>query len=137
MTMLTTTGKPARPLPSTKPLATRLRIEQGAKVAVLASPEGFDLGVSTSSTPKGADVVLLFAETRAVLGKWGPKLKTLPASTVLWIAYPKTTSGRKTDLTRDVGWEAMERAGLRAVTQVAVDETWSALRFRRSPSAAS
>jgi hypothetical protein len=48
----------------------------------------------------------------------------------LWIAYPKKTPGMKTDLSRDVGWEDVERASLSAVTQVAVDETWSALRFR-------
>jgi len=38
----------------------------------------------------------------------------------------------KTDLTRDIGWEVVERAGLNPVTQVSVDDTWSALRFRRS-----
>ena len=37
----------------------------------------------------------------------------------------------RTDLTRDRGWEPMAAHDLLAVTQVAVDETWSALRFRR------
>jgi hypothetical protein len=36
----------------------------------------------------------------------------------------------KTDLTRDVGWEIVSQAGLRPVTQVSVNEVWSALRFR-------
>ncbi|MBX3191836.1 MAG: DUF1905 domain-containing protein [Labilithrix sp.] len=128
LAMLTTTGKPARPAPSEKPLAARLHVKPGSKVAVLAAPKGFSLGVPTTRSPKGADVVLLFAKTRAVLKTWLPKLKGVTGA--LWIAYPKTTSGVKTDLTRDVGWEALERAGLSPVTQVAVDATWSALRFR-------
>ena len=35
-----------------------------------------------------------------------------------------------TDLNRDVFWEALEHLGVRPVTQVSVDEVWSALRFR-------
>ncbi|GAB4459307.1 MAG: hypothetical protein OHK0037_04430 [Elainellaceae cyanobacterium] len=36
----------------------------------------------------------------------------------------------KTDLTRDIGWDVVTKAGLKGVAQVAIDETWSALRFR-------
>jgi hypothetical protein len=35
-----------------------------------------------------------------------------------------------TDLNRDVFWEALEHLGVRPVTQIAVDDVWSALRFR-------
>lgn len=48
----------------------------------------------------------------------------------MWVAYPKTTSGVATDLTRDVGWATMNEAGWGVVSQVAVDATWSALRFK-------
>jgi hypothetical protein len=61
-----------------------------------------------------------------------PKVVTkLAPAASLWIAYPKTTSGVMTDLTRDAGWGPVERAGFGGVAQVAVDETWSALRFVR------
>lgn len=36
----------------------------------------------------------------------------------------------KTDITRDRGWDAVYAAGWRPVAQIALDDTWSALRFR-------
>ena len=51
---------------------------------------------------------------------------------VLWIAYPKGSSKRyKCDFNRDTGWQALGTAGFEPVRQVAIDEDWSALRFRR------
>lgn len=51
---------------------------------------------------------------------------------VLWIAYPKGTSRRyQCDFNRDNGWEPLGTAGFEPVRQVAIDEDWSALRFRR------
>ena len=49
---------------------------------------------------------------------------------LLWFSYPKKSSKVETDITRDVGWDALGSTGLRPVTQVAIDDTWSALRFR-------
>ncbi len=49
----------------------------------------------------------------------------------LWFAYPKKTGAIRTDITRDRGWDALAEAGFLPVAQVALDETWSALRFRR------
>jgi hypothetical protein len=51
---------------------------------------------------------------------------------VLWFAYPKGTSKRyKCEFNRDTGWNAMRSGGFDTVRQVAIDEDWSALRFRR------
>ncbi len=47
-----------------------------------------------------------------------------------WCAYPKKTGAIRTDISRDQGWEAMGAFDLLPVTQVALDDTWSALRFR-------
>jgi hypothetical protein len=49
---------------------------------------------------------------------------------LVWIAYPKKTSDVKTDLTRDQLRKTMSAMGWRAVSIVAIDETWAALRFR-------
>lgn len=49
---------------------------------------------------------------------------------LLWIAYPKKTSGRDTDLGRDSIREKMSGLGWNAVSIVAINETWAALRFR-------
>ena len=48
----------------------------------------------------------------------------------LWFAYPKKTGRIQTDITRDNGWEVLAARELLPVTQIAIDETWSALRFR-------
>lgn len=51
---------------------------------------------------------------------------------VIWIAYPKGSSKRYTcDFNRDTGWEVLGKLGFEPVRQVAIDEDWSALRFRR------
>ena len=49
---------------------------------------------------------------------------------LLWISYPKRSSKVETDLSRDVLWDLMMETGLRPVTQVSIDDVWSALRFR-------
>jgi hypothetical protein len=46
---------------------------------------------------------------------------------VFWVAYPK---GNRTDLNRDSLWPILGEYGMRPISQVAVDEVWSALRFR-------
>lgn len=49
---------------------------------------------------------------------------------LLWITYPKKSSGLAPGLSRDLIRETLKRMGWRAVTIVAVDDTWAALRFR-------
>ncbi len=52
---------------------------------------------------------------------------------VLWIAYPKQSSKRfKCEFNRDTGWTVFAAAGFEPVRMVAIDEDWSALRFRRA-----
>src|ERR1035438_873898 len=51
---------------------------------------------------------------------------------LLWFAYPKGTSKRYTcEFNRDTGWHIIRAAGFDSVRQVAIDEDWSALRFRQ------
>ncbi|HSR51665.1 MAG TPA: hypothetical protein VLV83_12620 [Acidobacteriota bacterium] len=51
---------------------------------------------------------------------------------LLWFAYPKKSSKRYTcDFNRDTGWDRIMELGFRPVRAVAIDEDWSALRFRR------
>ena len=49
---------------------------------------------------------------------------------LLWISYPKGGGKIKSDINRNVVWEIAELVGMQCVTQVAIDETWSALRCR-------
>jgi len=51
---------------------------------------------------------------------------------LLWFAYPKGTSKKyKCDFNRDTGWRVLRSVGFDTVRAVAIDEDWSALRFRR------
>jgi hypothetical protein len=51
---------------------------------------------------------------------------------IIWFAYPKKSSRRYTcEFHRDAGWEVLGDAGFAGVRQVAIDEDWSAIRFRR------
>lgn len=50
-----------------------------------------------------------------------------------WIAYPKKSSKKyKTDISRDNGWKPIGDIGFEPVRQVAIDDDWSALRFRET-----
>jgi hypothetical protein len=63
--------------------------------------------------------------TRAI----GAKAK---GDSIIWFAYPKGTSKKyKCDFNRDTGWAALGKVGFEPVRQVAIDEDWSAVRFRR------
>ena len=76
---------------------------------------------------------LAFAPMKADLVKAAKSvLRASEDGAVVWFAYPKQTSKRYTsDLNRDVCWEALEPLGLQAVRQIAIDDDWSALRFKR------
>ena len=51
---------------------------------------------------------------------------------LLWFAYPKGTSKKyPCEFNRDTGWDVLRSAGFDTVRAVAIDEDWSALRFRR------
>jgi hypothetical protein len=49
---------------------------------------------------------------------------------LFWACYPKGTGKIKSDIKRETVWKAFELVGLDTVTQIAIDETWSALRGR-------
>lgn len=52
---------------------------------------------------------------------------------LLWFAYPKQTSRRyRCDFNRDTGFQVLRDSGYESVRMVAIDEDWSALRFRRA-----
>jgi hypothetical protein len=75
--------------------------------------------------------VQLFASHSSEIKKSAPRLmKHAAAGALVWIGYSKKTSGVASDLSREAVCEAMSGTGWRAVAIVAIDEVWSALRFR-------
>ena len=64
------------------------------------------------------------AAARAAFDADAAALMTVP---VVWVLYPKAN---RSDINRDSLWRLIAPYGLRPITNVAVDDTWSALRFR-------
>lgn len=57
---------------------------------------------------------------------------SLEPDAVMWMAYPKKTSKKyKAELTRDAGWQSLGDHGFEPVSQISIDDDWSALRFRK------
>jgi hypothetical protein len=51
---------------------------------------------------------------------------------IIWFCYPKKSSKKyKSDINRDHGWEILGAFGFEPVRQIAIDEDFSALRFRK------
>jgi hypothetical protein len=87
-------------------------------------------GVTGTADPDNADAVVLFVLTRADLDRRaGPLLAAARADKLAWVIYPKGGQ-RGTDLNRDRLARHLAPHGIRPVRQVAVDDLWSALRFR-------
>jgi hypothetical protein len=122
---------------TSNPMARKLQIKPGSRLLVLNAPAGYlerlqplPDGVELAGAG-AADVVQLFVRDRAELERDGlAAVAAVRPGGVLWVSYPKRSARVATDLTRDVGWDALVAAGWRVVSQVAVDEVWSALRFR-------
>lgn len=120
---------------SEKPLAERLQVKRDRTVAVAGAPAGLRAlaGLDERRAQIGkADVLLLFAGTRAELEKQLKRaLETARHDAIVWAAYPKLSSSRAKDLSRDVVREIAQRLELDTVSQIAVDDDWSALRLKR------
>ncbi len=76
---------------------------------------------------------LVFATKQEEIDALAPLIsEKATGDAVVWFAYPKGTSKRyKCDFNRDTGWATLGRFGFEGVRQVAIDDDWSALRFRR------
>jgi hypothetical protein len=119
------------------PLPKKLGIREGATVAILGAPDGFD--ATLGPLPAGtrirrrahgrADVVVSFHTDRADLEARVPRLlDALDVDGGLWLAWPKRASGVPTDLTEDSMREIFLPLGLVDNKVCAIDDTWSGLR---------
>lgn len=120
----------------------KLQLKDQTEILVLGAPESFEsdlselAGVRIVRDPETVETIgfaLAFVMTQEqVEAAAGSILQKAPGDAVLWFAYPKGTSKKyKSAITRDSGWQSLGRAGLEPVRQVAIDQDWSALRFRR------
>jgi hypothetical protein len=113
-------------------LTAKLQIKPGQQVAVIAAPgDAPPIGGSDPAvSPAGADAVIAFTRSREELATVAaPAIEAARGDRLAWIAYPK--AGKLgTDLNRDTLAAALSGHAIAPVRQVAIDETWSALRFR-------
>jgi hypothetical protein len=120
-------------------LLKKLLIQDGNRVVVLNAPTEIKTLLAQvvadcewTESPNGRyDVVLLFAANEA---EWDRRIQTAldaaDTNGVFWVAYPKVLTHCGSELCRDRLWDLMKPFGQRPVSQIAVDDAWSALRFR-------
>jgi hypothetical protein len=121
----------------------KLNLKDHTQIVVLDSPTSFERdlaaldGVEVVRDLKRAKQVafaLAFVTTPEQIDALAPKLATkAEGDAIVWFAYPKKTSKRYTSqIDRDNGWDVLGHEGFEPVRMVAIDEDWSAKRFRRA-----
>ncbi len=117
----------------------KLKINITQKMLILNPPAEFTFFVAglkydavlPENPDQRYDYVQLFATSQNEMENEVIKLgNALKYDCTFWICYPKGGGTIKSDIRRDTVWKALELIHLRPVTQVAIDETWSALRGR-------
>jgi hypothetical protein len=118
----------------------KLNLKSQRKIHVLNAPASFDLELRSLHDVKAIrkaigkiEFAVAFAVTRAELDSLSRKVAAAAENdAVLWVAYPKGTSKKyQCEFNRDSGWSVLGDAGYEPVRQVAIDDDWSALRFRK------
>jgi hypothetical protein len=119
----------------------KLNLSNQSQIAVCNAPDSFETqiealgGVKVLRDPKrldGVSFALLFAMTQAEVDRLSKLAALMPGDALVWFAYPKGSSKRyRCEFNRDTGWAKIRAAGFDSVRMVAIDEDWSALRFRR------
>jgi len=124
------------------PVFNKLNLGEHAEIAVFNAPKSFEPElarlknvnvVRDPKKPKALKFGLAFAMTQAELDRVSAILAAAAeGDAVLWFAYPKGSSKRYScEFNRDTGWRVIRKAGFESVRMVAIDEDWSAVRFRR------
>ncbi len=120
------------------PLAKKLGIVEATRFAVRAAPDGF--AATLAPLPVGADqlarvrapldVVVAFFTARAKLvAAWPALTRAAAPAGVVWVAWPKRSSGVPTDITENALREDLLPSGWVDNKVCAIDDTWSGLRF--------
>jgi hypothetical protein len=125
------------------PLFKKLNFKDHKSILVVNSPKSFEHELSEMSNiaqieKKEEDITeiefaICFATTQIEIDSFimavNPKIL---GDAVIWLCYPKGTSKNyKCDFNRDTGWAIVGELGFEPVRQVAIDDDWSALRFRK------
>ena len=119
------------------PLPRKLGFKAGMTAALLDAPDGLDDllgdldGVTIRRSLRGrADLVMCFVTARRALERRAARLRrAIAPDGMVWVCWPKRTSGVATDMTEDVVRDVLLPCGLVDVKVAALDATWSALKL--------
>lgn len=123
---------------SSTPLPKKLGIKEGSRIALINAPENLqrelgalpDGAVFVTRLTKPLDIVLLFVLTeRALLRDFAKLAEKLASNGMIWVAWPKKSSGVATDFTFDRVQRIGLDSGLVDVKICAIDDVWSGLKF--------
>jgi len=121
----------------------KLNFKDQNTIVVLNAPNSFQLNldsvraetsiVTSLDRLSEIDFILVFVTQQVEVDELIPKIgPLLRGDAVIWMCYPKGTSKKYTcDFNRDTGWQIMGSHELEPVRMVAIDEDWSALRFKK------
>ena len=101
-----------------------------APAAIVAEFEKLGFKTTFDKSAKSTNTVVFINNQQEYLDFLKNQLSNIVADSVLWFAYPKGTAKIKTDINRDTIRVTGEEFGITTVTAIAIDDTWSALRFR-------
>ena len=120
----------------------KLNLKDQKEILVLNAPESFEAelkalrGATVLRDLKNAGRIefsLAFVTKQKEVDTLGKAIaKKAEGDAVVWFAYPKGSSKNyKSEINRDSGWKVLGDAGFEPVRMVAIDENFSAVRFRR------
>jgi hypothetical protein len=124
------------------PIFTKLNLKNQTEILILNAPESFEPELAALNSIairrnvgdlKEIAFSLAFVTKQKEVDAIARTIaRKAQGDAIVWFAYPKGTSKKyKCDFNRDTGWAALGEAGFESVRMVAIDEDWSALRFRR------
>jgi hypothetical protein len=117
----------------------KIRLSAGAYALIINAPKeylemlsGKDFDVQPDKLKIGKyNFIQIFGSERGMLEHLvGQYASSGKYDCLFWICYPKGGGKIKSDLNRNVVWDIARSVGMKCVTQIAIDETWSALRCR-------
>jgi hypothetical protein len=119
------------------PLHKKLGVKTGQRVWFTGTPAGYEDELRKAGDfqreqklVKDLDFIHFFADRRTLLSREMPRLRnSLGSNGMLWISWPKKSSGVATDLDENIVREIGLNAGLVDVKVCAVDDVWSGLKF--------
>jgi len=122
-------------------LLEKLQLQDEKNLLIQGLPSSIEkqfikLNFSKNVTPllksRKIDFALVFAVSqRQLVDILKDVIPALQEDAKFWIAYPKLTSKIASDLSRDKNWDFVSDYGFEAVRMIALDNVWSAGRFKK------